>query len=377
MLIYVIPFILLLVVAIVLKKREASKEAEPKTQKAVAAKNKAKKTNSSKKSPQQTQVVEDVVDDRLEVSLEDAQQKSKGYEIGDHIKEEVTPKDFGRLAAQTAKQVIMQRVREAERGLVYDEYSQYMDEVVTGEVERQDTRYLYVTLGSGSNTVEAVMASSDQMPNETYKMHDKIKVYVSRVENNPKGPQVFVSRTHPELLKRLFEEEVPEIYDGTVEIVSIAREAGDRAKIAVKSNDPNLDPVGTCVGPRGQRVQSIVNELSGENMDIVEWVDDEAQYVANSLNPAEVVDVVFDSENERACTVVVPDYQLSLAIGKRGQNARLAAKLTGFKIDIKSETEAANLFEDADDQEYVEAGSDVEVDKPDFEKGEDDDQSEK
>ena len=322
-------------------------------------------------------VVEDVENDQLQVSLQDAVAINRAYEIGDEIKFEVTPKNFGRIAAQTAKQVIMQRVREAERGLVYDEYSQYMDEVVTGEVERQDTRYLYVTLGSGANTVEAVMASSDQMPNETYKMHDKIKVYVSRVENNPKGPQVFVSRTHPELLKRLFEEEVPEIYDGTVEIVSIAREAGDRAKIAVKSNDPNLDPVGTCVGPRGQRVQSIVNELSGENMDIVEWVDDEAQYVANSLNPAEVVDVVFDSENERACTVVVPDYQLSLAIGKRGQNARLAAKLTGFKIDIKSETEAANLFEDADDQEYVEAGSDVEVDKPDFEKGEDDDQSEK
>ena len=322
-------------------------------------------------------VVEDVENDQLQVSLQDAVAINRAYEIGDEIKFEVTPKNFGRIAAQTAKQVIMQRVREAERGLVYDEYSQYMDEVVTGEVERQDTRYLYVTLGSGSNTVEAVMASSDQMPNETYKMHDKINVYVSRVENNPKGPQVFVSRTHPELLKRLFEEEVPEIYDGTVEIVSIAREAGDRAKIAVKSNDPNLDPVGTCVGPRGQRVQSIVNELSGENMDIVEWVDDEAQYVANSLNPAEVVDVVFDSENERACTVVVPDYQLSLAIGKRGQNARLAAKLTGFKIDIKSETEAANLFEDADDQEYVEAGSDVEVDKPDFEKGEDDDQSEK
>lgn len=321
-------------------------------------------------------VVEEVENDQLQVSLQDAVAINRAYELGDEIKFEVTPKNFGRIAAQTAKQVIMQRVREAERGLVYDEYSQYMDEVVTGEVERQDTRYLYVTLGSGSNTVEAVMASSDQMPNETYKMHDKIKVYVSRVENNAKGPQVFVSRTHPELLKRLFEEEVPEIYDGTVEIVSIAREAGDRAKIAVKSNDPNLDPVGTCVGPRGQRVQAIVNELSGENMDIVEWVDDEAQYVANSLNPAEVVDVVFDSENDRACTVVVPDYQLSLAIGKRGQNARLAAKLTGFKIDIKSETEASDLFEDADDQEYVEAGSDVEVDKPEFEKGTDQDQSE-
>ncbi|GEK28148.1 transcription termination factor NusA [Furfurilactobacillus siliginis] len=316
-------------------------------------------------------VAETIEDQQLQMSLQDAVAINRAYEIGDEIKVEVTPKNFGRIAAQTAKQVIMQRVREAERGLVYDEYSQYMDDVVTGEVERQDTRYMYVTLGSGANTVEAVMAPSDQMPNESYKMHDKIKVYVARVENNAKGPQVFVSRTHPELLKRLFEDEVPEIYDGTVEIVSIAREAGDRAKIAVKSNDPNLDPVGTCVGPRGQRVQTIVNELGGENMDIVEWVDDEAQYVANSLNPAEVVDVVFDSENDRACTVVVPDYQLSLAIGKRGQNARLAAKLTGFKIDIKSETEAAGLFEDADDEEYVEAGSDVEVTKPDFEKTED------
>lgn len=315
-------------------------------------------------------VVEDVEDSQQQVSLQDALAINRAYEIGDEIKFEVTPKNFGRIAAQTAKQVIMQRVREAERSLVYDEYSQYMDEVVTGEVERQDTRYLYITLGSGSNTVEAVMANSDQMPNETYKMHDKIKVYVARVENNAKGPQVFVSRTHPELLKRLFEEEVPEIYDGTVEIMSIAREAGDRAKVAVKSNDPNLDPVGTCVGPRGQRVQAIVNELSGENMDIVEWMADDAQYVANSLNPAEVVDVVFDSENERACTVVVPDYQLSLAIGKRGQNARLAAKLTGFKIDIKSETEAATLFEDATDQEYVEAGTDEEVDRPDFEQPE-------
>ncbi|GAB6092170.1 transcription termination factor NusA [Furfurilactobacillus curtus] len=315
-------------------------------------------------------VVEDVEDSQQQVSLQDALAINRAYEIGDEIKFEVTPKNFGRIAAQTAKQVIMQRVREAERSLVYDEYSQYMDEVVTGEVERQDTRYLYITLGSGSNTVEAVMANSDQMPNETYKMHDKIKVYVARVENNAKGPQVFVSRTHPELLKRLFEEEVPEIYDGTVEIMSIAREAGDRAKIAVKSNDPNLDPVGTCVGPRGQRVQAIVNELSGENMDIVEWMADDAQYVANSLNPAEVVDVVFDSENERACTVVVPDYQLSLAIGKRGQNARLAAKLTGFKIDIKSETEAATLFEGATDQEYVEAGTDEEVNRPDFEQPE-------
>ncbi len=211
------------------------------------------------------------------------------------------------------------------------------------------------------------MSRQDQMPNETYRMHDRIKVYVTRVENAAKGPQVFVSRTDSGLLKRLFEEEIPEIYDGTVEIMSIAREAGDRAKVAVRSNNPDVDPVGTSVGPRGQRVQAIVSELDGENMDIVEWTDDEAKFIANALNPAEVIDVIFDENNERACTVIVPDYQLSLAIGKRGQNARLAAKLTGYKIDIKSETEAESIFgktdsSDADstdsEESQVEAPSD-------------------
>ncbi|CAM3050803.1 transcription termination factor NusA [Lactiplantibacillus plajomi] len=287
------------------------------------------------------EVVEEVFDSRLEVSLQDALNINKAYEVGDEIRFEVTPKNFGRIAAQTAKQVIMQRVREAERGIIYDEYSQYENEIVTGEVERQDNRFVYVSLGK----VEAVMGHSDQLPGETYRIHDKIKVYVSKVENATKGPQVFVSRTAPDLLKRLFEQEVPEIFDGIVEIVSIAREAGDRAKVAVRSNNPNVDPVGTCVGPKGQRVQTIVNELHGENMDIVEWTDDTAVFIANALNPAEVLDVIFDPENERGCTVVVPDYQLSLAIGKRGQNARLAAKLTGFKIDIKSETEASDIME--------------------------------
>lgn len=286
-------------------------------------------------------VVEEVADDRLEVSLEEAVQINRGYELGDEIRFEVTPQNFGRIAAQTAKQVIMQRVREAERSVIYEKYSQYENEIVTGEVERQDSRFIYVNIGS----VEAVMSKQDQMPNENYKMHDRIQVFVSRVENSTKGPQVFVSRTAPELLKRLFEKEVPEIYDGVVEIVSIAREAGDRAKIAVRSNDANIDPVGTCVGPRGQRVQEIVNELGGENMDIAEWVDDPAQYIANALNPAEVLDVIFDEENERACTVIVPDYQLSLAIGKKGQNARLAARLTNFKIDIKPESEAESIAE--------------------------------
>lgn len=298
-------------------------------------------------------VVDQVYDSRLEVSLDDALQVSRGYELGDDIKFEVTPKNFGRIAAQTAKQVIMQRVREAERSLIFDQYSQYENEIITGEVERQDNRFVYVNLGN----VEAVMSRQDQMPNEAYKMHDRIKVYVTRVENAAKGPQVFVSRTDSGLLKRLFEQEIPEIYDGTVEIMSIAREAGDRAKVAVRSNNPDVDPVGTSVGPRGQRVQAIVSELGGENMDIVEWTDDEAKFIANALNPAEVIDVIFDENNERACTVIVPDYQLSLAIGKRGQNARLAAKLTGFKIDIKSESEAESTLPD----QAAEADSDVEA----------------
>lgn len=281
-------------------------------------------------------VVESVEDPRLEVTLDEALSINRGYELDDDIKFEVTPKSFGRIAAQTAKQVIMQRVREAERSMIFDQYSQYENDVITGEVERTDHRFVYINLGH----VEAVMGTQDQMPNENYRMHDRIKVYVSRVENAPKGPQVFVSRTAPGLLKRLFEEEVPEIYDGTVEIISIAREAGDRAKVAVRSNNADVDPVGTSVGPRGQRVQTIVSQLGGENMDIVEWTDDDARFIANALNPAEVIDVIFDADNERAATVIVPDYQLSLAIGKRGQNARLAAKLTGFKIDIKSESEA-------------------------------------
>ncbi|TYA98699.1 transcription termination/antitermination protein NusA [Lactobacillus sp. SL9-6] len=286
-------------------------------------------------------VVDQVYDSRLEVGLDEALTINKGYELGDDIKFEVTPKNFGRIAAQTAKQVILQRVREAERNIIYNQYSQYENEIVTGEVERQDSRFVYVSLGK----VEAVMGRQDQMPNETYRIHDRVKVYVTRVENATKGPQVFVSRTHADLLKRLFEQEVPEIYDGTVEIMAIAREAGDRAKVAVRSNNPDIDPVGTSVGPRGQRVQTIVNELGGENMDIVEWTDDEAKFIANSLNPAEVLDVIFDPNNERACEVIVPDYQLSLAIGKRGQNARLAAKLTGYKIDIKSESEASAIME--------------------------------
>lgn len=296
------------------------------------------------------EVTEEVMDSQLEVSLKDALLINPAYEIGDKIRFEVTPKDFGRIAAQTAKQVILQRVREAERTIIYNEFSAYEKDIMQGIVERQDKRYIYVNLGK----IEAVLSKQDQMPNEFYQPHDRIKVYVSRVENTSKGPQVFVSRSHPDLLRRLFEQEVPEVYDGIVEIVSIAREAGDRSKVAVRSNDQNIDAVGTCVGPKGQRVQAIVNELKGENMDIVEWNEDPAVFIANALNPAQVMDVIFDETNPKACTVVVPDYQLSLAIGKRGQNARLAAKLTNHKIDIKSESDMAEFYEKQEQQNETE-----------------------
>ncbi|MGY3724398.1 NusA antitermination factor [Granulicatella balaenopterae] len=281
------------------------------------------------------EVVEFVFDSTLEVTLEEALKVHKAYEIGDKIRYEVTPKDFGRIAAQTAKQVVMQRLRDAERLNIYNEYIAYENELLTGVVDRTDSRFVYVNLGK----IVAGLSKSEQIPTETYADGERIKVLVSKVDNTTKGPQVFVSRTHPDLLKRLFEQEIPEIYDGIVEIVSIAREAGDRAKVAVRTRDENLDPVGTCVGQKGLRVQNIVNELNGENMDIVEWREDPAEYIANALNPAQVVKVEFDpTPNSNSCIVVVPDYQLSLAIGKRGQNARLAAKLTGYRIDIKSET---------------------------------------
>ena len=300
------------------------------------------------------------------MSLADARKlpHGQGYDIGDEIREEVTPRDFGRIAAQTAKQVVMQRLREEERKIIYDKYKTYENEIITGEVSREDKRFTYVDLGDG---VEGAMGFRDKMPNEHYHVHDRIQVYVTKVNDDRRGPQIFVSRTAPELLKRLFEREVPEIKDGTVLIENIAREAGDRAKVAVYSNDPNVDPVGTCVGPRGSRVQAIVNELDGENMDIVEYVKYPAKFIANALNPAEVLDVIFNEEKtasetedsegeettegqtERSCTVVVPDSQLSLAIGKRGQNARLAARLTKYKIDIKSESEMAENDQESEE----------------------------
>ena len=281
------------------------------------------------------EVVDEVFDPRLEISLEDAQKINPNYEVEDVVELEVTPKDFGRIAAQTAKQVVTQRVREAERGIIYSEFIDREEDIMTGIVQRIDNKFIYVSLGK----IEALLPVSEQMPNETYRPHDRIKVFITKVEKTTKGPQIFVSRTHPGLLKRLFEIEVPEIYDGTVEIKSVSREAGDRSKISVHSENPEVDPVGSCVGPKGQRVQAIVNELKGEKIDIVKWSQDPVEFVANALSPSKVVEVLVD-EGEKATTVIVPDYQLSLAIGKRGQNARLAAKLTGWKIDIKSESDA-------------------------------------
>jgi transcription termination/antitermination protein NusA len=283
-------------------------------------------------------VVEEVNDPRLEISLEEAQRINPNYQVGDVVELEVTPKDFGRIAAQTAKQVVTQRVREAERNVIYAEFLDREEDIMTGIVQRVDPRFVYVSLGK----TEALLPVSEQMPNETYKPHDRIKVYITKVEKTTKGPQIFVSRTHPGLLKRLFELEVPEIYDGTVEIKSIAREAGDRSKISVHSDNPEVDPVGACVGPKGQRVQAIVEELHGEKIDIVRWSADPVEFVANALSPAKVLRVIVN-EAQKATTVIVPDYQLSLAIGKRGQNARLAAKLTNWKIDIKSESEAREM----------------------------------
>ncbi|ARJ92393.1 Transcription termination/antitermination protein NusA [Listeria monocytogenes] len=284
------------------------------------------------------EAVEQVFDSRLEISMEEAHKLNPVYKPGDVVELEVTPKDFGRIAAQTAKQVVTQRVREAERGIIYDEFIDREDDIMTGIVERQDSRFIYVNLGK----IEAILSQNEQMPNETYHAHDRIKVYLTKVEKTTKGPQIFVSRTHPGLLKRLFEMEVPEIYDGVVEIKSVAREAGDRSKISVYTANEEVDPVGACVGPKGARVQTIVNELKGEKIDIVEWSEDPFTFVANALSPSKVLDVIVN-EADQATTVIVPDYQLSLAIGKRGQNARLAAKLTGWKIDIKSETVATEL----------------------------------
>lgn len=280
-------------------------------------------------------VVAEVADEENEISLEDARAIDKGYEEGDEILVDVTPKNFGRIAAQAAKQVMIQRLREAERNIVYDEFYGRTDDIITGIIQRIEQKNVYIDLGKA----EAVLPYSEQIPTEEYMVGQRIKCYVVEVRNSPKGAQIQLSRTHPGLLKRLFELEVPEIYDGVVELHSVAREPGKRSKIAVYSRDPNVDCVGACVGPKGARVQNIVMELQNEKIDIVKWDEDPAVYIANALSPAQVVSVTID-EGAKSSVVVVPDYQLSLAIGKAGQNARLAAKLTNWKIDIKSESQA-------------------------------------
>lgn len=285
----------------------------------------------------QRTVVEGEADGINEMTLEDAQEINPQYLAGDIVEVEVTPKNFGRIAAQNAKQFVVQRIREAERGQVYERFQSRANDIVTGIIERmEDNRNVYIDLGK----VEAVLTPNEQIPGEIYQYHERMKTYIVEVKRTNKGPQIMVSRTHPGLLKRLFELEVPEIHDGVVEIKSVAREPGMRSKISVYTADSNVDPVGACVGHKGMRVQTIVNELRGEKIDIVKYSEDPAQYVANALSPAKVVKTTVN-EADKICRVVVPDYQLSLAIGKEGQNARLAAKLTGWKIDIKSETQAA------------------------------------
>jgi len=284
-------------------------------------------------------IVEEVLDSRTEISLPAAREINPHFQLEDIAEIEVTPRDFGRIAAQTAKQVVTQRIREAERGLIYNAFVDKEEDIVTGVVQRQDLRNIYIDLGK----IEAALPLTELMPNEKFVHGDRIKAYITKVENTTKGPQIILSRTHPGLLKRLFELEVPEIFDGVVEIRSVAREAGFRSKIAVHSRNEEVDPVGSCVGPRGMRVQTIVGELRGEKIDIVRFSDQVDEYVANALSPSKVLEVhVF--EEEKMARVIVPDYQLSLAIGIKGQNARLAAKLTGWKIDIKSESQAEQEF---------------------------------
>ena len=283
----------------------------------------------------QRTVVEGVPVDETEMTVQEAQAIDPRYLAGDIVETEVTPKNFGRIAAQNAKQVVVQRIREAERGQVYERFQSRNQDIVTGIIERQENKNVYIDLGK----VEAVLTPNEQIPGEIYQYHDRMKTFIVEVKRSAKGPQIVVSRTHPGLLKRLFELEVPEIHDGIVEINSVAREPGMRSKISVYTADENVDPVGACVGHKGMRVQTIVNELRGEKIDIVKYSEDPAQYVANALSPAKVVSTNVN-EAEKICRVVVPDYQLSLAIGKEGQNARLAAKLTGWKIDIKSESQA-------------------------------------
>ena len=298
-------------------------------------------------------VVEFVEDPAEEVSLVEAQKQNTNAEVGDILKVPVHSDKFGRIATQNAKNVILQKIREEERKVLFDQYHGNEKEVVTGIVQRVVRHNVSVNLGKA----DAILAENEQVKGETFKPTERIKVYILEVKDTPKGPRILVSRTHPGLVKRLFESEVAEVKDGTVEIKSIAREAGSRTKLAVWSNDPDVDPVGACVGVNGARVSAIVNELRGEKIDIINWDENPAILIENALSPAKVIAVMADPD-EKTALVVVPDYQLSLAIGKEGQNARLAARLTGFKIDIKSETQARESGDfydyDEDDDEYYE-----------------------
>ena len=307
------------------------------------------------------EVVEEVEDDVLQISLEDARELSHKAQLGDMLHVEIKSKEFGRIATQNAKNVILQKIREEERSVIYNQYYEKEKDVVTGIVQRHIGRNISINLGKA----DAILNESEQVKGENFRPTERIKVYILEVKNTPKGPRILVSRTHPELVKRLFEAEVTEIKDGTVEIMSIAREAGSRTKLAVRSINPNVDAVGACVGINGARVNSIVDELRGEKIDIVNWDENPGNLIQNALSPAKIV-AVFADPDEKTAKVVVPDYQLSLAIGKEGQNARLAARLTGYKIDIKSETQAKDAvgfrYEDYvyDDEEYEDESYDGE-----------------
>ena len=311
-------------------------------------------------------VVDEVMDDVEEISLEDAKNIDRKYEIGDIVQIPVESKSFGRIATQNAKNLILQKIREEERKVIYDQYFEKEKDIVTGIVQRYVGRNISVNLGK----VDAMLTENEQVKGEVFQPTERIKLYVVEVKNTTKGPKILVSRTHPELVKRLFEAEVTEVRDGVVEIRSIAREAGSRTKIAVWSNDPDVDPVGACVGMNGARVNTIVNELRGEKIDIINWSDNPGILIENALSPAKVISVMADPD-EKTASVIVPDYQLSLAIGKEGQNARLAARLTGYKIDIKSESQAIEsgelpenymeLMEGVYEEEMYEDGYDEEV----------------
>ena len=297
----------------------------------------------------QKTIVEVVEDPQLEMSLDMARIANPNYVVGDIVDIEVTPKNFGRISAQTAKQVVVQKFREAEREILFNQYITKEREVVTAVVQRKERRNVIVQMGK----IDAVLAANEQIPGETYDFMDRVKVYVLEVKQTTKGPQIFVSRTHPELVKRLFEQEVPEVHDGTVEIKSIAREAGSRTKIAVYSKNENVDALGACVGQNGYRVNVIVNELGGEKIDVINWSEDPREFIAAALSPSKVLEVKLN-EAEQSAKIVVPDHQLSLAIGKEGQNARLSAKLTGWRIDIKSETQARETNFLADEEPVAE-----------------------